>query len=94
MLPAIHLDNNSELMTGEVGEVRTDRRLPSEVMLLERGLPQVLPSFLFGFRRVTPQRARAQDTVVYGSLRVMWHPPPTPDPSPPRAGGREQVRAC
>jgi hypothetical protein len=43
MLPAIELDDDSELMTGEVSEVWTDRRLPSKVMLLERGLSQRLP---------------------------------------------------
>ena len=33
MLPAIDFDDNSELMAGEVGEVRTDRRLTPKVML-------------------------------------------------------------
>jgi hypothetical protein len=80
MLPAIHLDHNSELMTGEVGEVRTDRRLPPKVMRLERRLPQMLPQLLFGIRRVTTQRARAENAVVNGSLRSLWHLPPTPDP--------------
>jgi hypothetical protein len=35
MLPAIDLDDDPELMTGEVDEVRTDRRLAAKAMLLE-----------------------------------------------------------
>jgi hypothetical protein len=35
MLPAIEFDNNSEPMTGEVGEVRTHRSLAPKVMFLE-----------------------------------------------------------
>jgi hypothetical protein len=53
MLTAIDLDDNSELVTGEIGEVRTDRRLASNAMLLEWRLPQMLPELLFGFGRVT-----------------------------------------
>jgi hypothetical protein len=53
MLTAIDLDDNSYLMTGEVGEVRTNRRLTPKVALLERRLPQMLPEFLLGFGRVT-----------------------------------------
>ena len=52
MLAAIQLDHNSQLMTGEVGEVRTDRRLTPEMVLLEWRLPQMLPEFLFSFSRV------------------------------------------
>ena len=48
MLAAIQLDHNSQLMTGEVGEVRTDRRLTPEMVLLEWRLPQMLPELLFG----------------------------------------------
>ena len=64
MLPAIHFNNNSELMAGEVGEVQTDGRLTSKVMLLEWRLPQMLPELLFGFGRVTAQNARAWYAVV------------------------------
>jgi hypothetical protein len=39
MLSAIDFDDDLELMTGEVGEVRADRRLTPEVMFLERWLP-------------------------------------------------------
>ena len=81
MLPAIHFNNNSELMAGEIGEVRTDRRLTSKVMLLERRLPQTLPELLFGFGRVTPQDARARHAPVDRTLRSLWHlAPPIPDP--------------
>ena len=80
MLTAIDLDDDPELMTGEVGEVRTDRRLASKAMLLEWRLPQMLPELLFGFSRVTTQRASAGNAVVDGTLRSLWHPPPTPDP--------------
>ena len=80
MLTAVHLDNNSSLMTGEVGEVGTNRRLPPKMARLERRLPQMLPEFLFGFGHVMTQRASAGNAVVNGSRRFMWHPPPTPDP--------------
>ncbi len=39
MLPSIDLDDQSQLMTGEVGEVWTDRCLAPEMMFLERRLP-------------------------------------------------------
>jgi hypothetical protein len=80
MLTAIDLDDNFGLMAGEVGEVLTNRRLTPKVVTLEWRLPQVLPEFLFGFGRVTTQRASAANAVVNGSLRSLWHPPPTPDP--------------
>jgi hypothetical protein len=35
MLTAVDLDDNSRVMAREVGEVRTDRGLAPEVMLLE-----------------------------------------------------------
>jgi hypothetical protein len=39
MLATIDLDDHPQLMAREVGEVWTDRRLASKVMLLERRLP-------------------------------------------------------
>src|SRR5581483_2749595 len=39
MLAAIDLNNNSQLMTGKIGEVRSDRSLTAKVMRLERRLP-------------------------------------------------------
>jgi hypothetical protein len=80
MLTAIDLDEDSQPMTGEVGEVRTDRRLTPKVMLLERRLPQMSPKLLFSFSRVPAQRARMWHARVYRKLRSLWHPPPTPDP--------------
>jgi hypothetical protein len=53
MLSTIDFDDDPELVTGEVGEVRTDRRLTPEVMLLERRLPQMLPEFFLSFGRAT-----------------------------------------
>jgi hypothetical protein len=53
MLTAIDLDDNLELMAGEIGEVGANCRLAPKVMLLERRLSQVLPKLLFGFGRVT-----------------------------------------
>jgi hypothetical protein len=96
MLAAIDLDDNLSLMTGEVGEVQTNRRLTPKVVLFEWRLPQMLPEFLFGFGRITTQRSSARHATVYGTLRSLWHPPPTPDPSPPRASraeGRAQIHA-
>jgi len=53
MLPAIDLNDNSELVTGEIGEVGTDRRLTPKMVFLKRRLPQTLPELLFGFGCVT-----------------------------------------
>jgi hypothetical protein len=80
MLSAIEFDNYSELMTGEVGEVRTNCCLASKVTLLERRLPQMLPELLFGFGRVTTENASARNPLVDGTRSSLWHPPPTPDP--------------
>jgi hypothetical protein len=80
MLSAIEFDNYSELMAGEVGEVRADRRLASKVMLLEGKLPQMLPKLLFGFGRVTTENASARNPLVDNTRSSLWHPPPTPDP--------------
>jgi hypothetical protein len=80
MLSAIEFDNYSELMAGEVGEVRANRRLAPEVMLLEGRLPQMLPKLLFGFGRVATQGTSAGNALVDGTRRSMWHPPPTPAP--------------
>jgi hypothetical protein len=80
MLTAIYLDDNFSLMAGEVREVRTDRRLTAKMVLLKRRLPQMLPEFLFGFGRITPQRTSARHPPVNRTLRFLWHPPPTPDP--------------
>jgi hypothetical protein len=64
MLTAINLDDNSNSVAGEVGEVRADRRLAPKAMRLERRLPQVLPELLLGFSRVTAQRASTWHTLV------------------------------
>jgi hypothetical protein len=102
MLPAVDLYDNSKPMTCEIGEVGTNRGLAPKVMLLEGRLPQMLPKLLFGFGRVTTQRAGPRHAVVDWTLRSLWHlAPPTPDPSPPsafaqglrRTEGGEQVRA-
>ena len=57
MLPTVELDHKSKPMAGEVGEVRTDGGLTTEVVLLERWLAQMLPEFLFGFGGVATRRA-------------------------------------
>jgi len=59
MLPAIEFNDESKLMTGEISEVRTDRRLTAKVMLLERRLAQLLPELLFSCGRVATKGARA-----------------------------------
>jgi hypothetical protein len=64
VLPAVGFDDKLELMAGEIGEVRADRRLTPEVVLLERRLPQMLPKLLFGFGRIAAQDARAGHAVV------------------------------
>ena len=64
MLAAIDLDDDFDLMAGEVGEVRTDRRLTAEVMLLERRLPQMLPQLLFSFGSIATQRAGTRHAAV------------------------------
>ena len=96
MLTAIEFDGNLQLMAGEVREVRTDRGLTPKVMLLELWLSQMLPQLFFGFGRVATRGSSAWNAVVNRTLRCLCHPPPTPDPSPPRASraeGGEQVRA-
>jgi hypothetical protein len=57
MLAAIDLNDNFDLMAGEVGEVTADGRLTAEVMLLEGRLPQMLPELFFGFGGIATQRA-------------------------------------
>jgi hypothetical protein len=52
MLPAVKLDDEPQLVAGEVAKVRTDGRLPSEVMHLERLLTKVMPEQLLHFGRV------------------------------------------
>jgi hypothetical protein len=92
MLSAIDLNDNSELVAGEIGEAGTDRRLTPKMVFLKRRLPQMLPELLFGLGRVTAQGTSARHAPVNRTLRSLWHPPPTPDPSPPRAsraGGGE-----
>jgi hypothetical protein len=69
MLPAIHLDDNPELMAGEVGKVRTDRGLTPKVMLLEWRLSQLLPKVLLGLGRVTTQGSSARNALVDGTRR-------------------------
>jgi hypothetical protein len=56
----------------------------------------MLPKLFFGFSRVATERASARHASINGSLLVMRHSPPTPDPSPPRAlraGGGAQIGA-
>ena len=96
MLTAIEFYDNFSLMTGEVREVSADRGLAPKVMLLERRLSQMLPKLLFGFACVMTQSSRARHAVVNWTPWCLCHPPPTPDPSPPRASreeGGEQVTA-
>ena len=80
MLPAVDLYDNPEFVAREVGKIRTDCRLSSEVMLLERRLSQMLPEFLFGFGDITTQRASTRHAGVNQTRRSLCHPPPTPDP--------------
>jgi len=97
MLTAVNLDDESSLMAGELGEEPADRCLTPEMMLLEGRLSQMLPELFFGFGRVVTQSTSARHACVNRTLRSLWHAPPTPDPSPPRAsraegGGKMRVR--
>src|SRR5258708_30488926 len=95
MLAAINLDDNFCLMTGEVREVRTDRRLPPKMMLLEGRLSQKLPELLFGFGRVTTQGSSAWHAGVNRTRRCLWHaPPPPPPPPPPPSRAEGGGRGC
>ena len=71
MLTAIYLDDNFSLMAGEVREVRTDRGLTTEMMLLEWRLAQILPKSLLGFGCVTTQGPRARHTRIHWTLRSL-----------------------
>jgi hypothetical protein len=93
MLSAIDLNDDLESVGCEVGEVRSDGGLPSKVTVVERRLSQMTPHDFFGFGDVTAQRSRTPDACI-GRPRTAWrHRPPTPDPSPPQAGGGEQNAA-
>src|SRR5258708_36608629 len=89
MPAAVAFDDYSRPMAGEVGEVGTDRSRSPKVVVFKRRLPQMLPKFLFGFGRVTTQRASAGNALVNRTLRSLWHPPPHPRPlpTPPFARG-------
>src|SRR5437879_2410426 len=94
MLTAIDLDDYPSLMRREVREIGTYGGLAPKVMRLERRLPQMLPQLLLGLGRVATQGPGARHALVDGTLHSLWHAPPSPDPSPPRAsraGGGEQV---
>ena len=91
MLATIDFDDNSELVAGKVSKVSSDRGFASKVVLFEWRLPQILPKLFFGFGGVTTQSTGTRNAFIDGaSLR---HPPPTPDPSPPQAGGGAKLHA-
>ena len=94
MLTTVDLDDNPTLMASEVGEIRTDRGLASKMMFLEWRLAQMLPQPLLGLSGMTAQYVRTWNAFVPGTLRSLCHAPRTPDPSPPQAGGGEQIRPC
>ena len=71
MLPTIEFDDNSRLMAGEVGEIRTDRCLAPKVTFLERRLSQILPKPLFGFGHVTAQSSSARRAFVDRTRRSL-----------------------
>ena len=68
MLPAVHFNDNSEVMAGEVSKIRTDGGLTPKVMLLEWRLPQVLPQLPFSLGRIPTQGACARNAMVNKSL--------------------------
>jgi hypothetical protein len=90
MLAAIDFDDDPRPVKCKVREIRTNRRLPAKVRALRRKLPKILPFFSIG--RVVTKFARARYAVIDWPRCSMKHRPPTPAPSPPRAGGGEQMR--
>lgn len=48
MLAAIKLDNQTDLMTGEISEIAPDRNLAAKMRALNRNAPQLFPEL--GFR--------------------------------------------
>src|SRR5262249_38464202 len=82
---------------GEVSEVRSDRRLPSEVQVLDRQAPQMPPEFSFCVGHVATQFACAWDAWIdFFRFLACGHarPPPLPPPhhSQELAGGGERHR--
>jgi hypothetical protein len=71
MLATVDLDDKTKMMAGEIREVRTDRGLTPEMMLLEWWLPQMPPQPFFGFGRVTAQGSRARHTRIYWTRRSL-----------------------
>jgi len=59
VLPAIHFNNDALLMTREVREVRSDRRLAAKVRALNGDALQVPPELSLRIRHFTTKLARA-----------------------------------
>src|SRR6186713_2787084 len=91
MLSAIQFDHKPERVTREVAEVSPDRRLPPEVMLFERRLPQMQPEFLLGFGHIPAERSCARHTRVDNGRSAHSGPPPLTPPRRKRGEGNQSI---
>jgi hypothetical protein len=82
VLTAIKLDDELELVAREIAEVRTDRRLPTEVVILERRLAKVPPKDTLDISGIATKYARARDALVSHARLSFGHPRYRPDRFP------------
>ena len=61
MLAAVELDDETDLMTGEIGEVAPDRNLPPKMRALNRNAPQLFPELGFRIGRIGAQTPAVGD---------------------------------
>ncbi len=93
VLSAVELDDDTIGVAGEVNDVRPDGRLASEMRLALRPLPQMQPKLPLGIGHMPAQTAGERNARVFSKPRTHRADPPTPNPSPPQAGGGEPVCA-
>jgi hypothetical protein len=67
MLAAVDFDDDAGLVTGEVREVRTDRRLAAKVRAAWRELAQGMPEFFLGVGWIVAKRAGTRDAMIDGA---------------------------
>ena len=91
MRPAIRIDNDLLCQANEVGEIRTDRRLPPKLVAVEPVVARRAPQHRFRLRHIATERprklARGQ-AKLRRLLHVQRIAQSTPRPPSPRQRGR------